>query len=166
MAPSPDRIWNLAVAVKAAVIDGFADAGVTLPDRQFITYGQLPAHDCAELVVAVESTFGYEGAVQQEVIEPALARAGHTMRGARVAIHLLRCVPVVGDDGEIPSEADEEEAAEEVLTDAQVVLTAVVAAQRAGDLPRCGGVAFEQWTAVSPAGGIGGGILRVRLTLE
>jgi hypothetical protein len=165
MPPSPERLWNLAVDVKMAIIDGFASAGVDLPARQYVSYG-FPAHDCAQLVVAAEATAGTEGALSQEVVEPVLGKPGHAMRYARFGITLLRCVPVVQDDGDPPTVEDEEEAAETVLADTVLLLNSIVAAQRSGDLNRCGGVAFEQWTAISPLGGLGGGILRVRLLLE
>lgn len=165
MAPNADRLWLLASAVKAAIVEGYSDADAELPDRQYVTVGN-PAHDCEQLVVAVENTFGHEGAIQQELVEPHMARPAHALRASRMAIHLLRCWPVVGDDEQPPTPDAEEEAAELALTDSQLLLNVIVAAQRAGDLPRCGGVAFEQWTALTPSGGIGGGVLRVRLTLE
>lgn len=168
MPPSPDRIFQVASAVKLAIIDGFADALVDLPDRAYVTYG-LPAHDCAQLAVSVETTASTEGPLGQEIVEPVLGKPGHAMRFARLAITLIRCVPTVNAEGEtviIPTADEEEEAAETVLTDAQLLLNVIVAAQRSGDLPRCGGVAFEQWQAITPNGGLGGGILRVRLLVE
>lgn len=166
MAPDPDRLWLLANAVKDAVVDGYADADVELPGRQYVTVGPLPPHDCEQFVVSVESTFGHEGAIQQEVVDPLTAKPAHAMRAARVTFHIVRCWPVMGDDGEPPSVADEEAAAEAAMADSQLLLNAIVAAQRAGDLPRCGTVAFEQWTAITPSGGFGGGTLRLRLGLE
>lgn len=165
MPPSPDRLWNLAVDVKMAIIDGFAAAAVELPARQYVTYGN-PAHDCAQLVVSLEATAGTEGNIAQEIVDPVLGKAGHAMRYARFGITLIRCVPVVQDDAEPPTVEDEEQASEAILTDTVLLLNSIVAAQRAGDLNRCGGVAFEQWTAITPNGGVGGGILRVRLLLE
>lgn len=168
MAPDPTRIWLLANAVKDALVDGFAAAGVDLPARRFVSPG-LPAWDCELLAVQAERSFGYAGNLTTEQLDPMLGAAGHTMRAVVFALHLIRCVPVVDQAAEtvlVPEVGDEEEAAETILTDAQVMLTALVAAQRAGDLPRCSGLALETWTNVGPQGGLGGGILRVRLGLE
>jgi len=165
MAPNPDRIWDLAGDVLAAIESGFASDDVSLPTRRYRTYG-VPAIDCEELVVALEASLGTEGAVNQEVTEPLLAKPGHAMRSVRFAVWLLRCHPTVQDDGNPPTVTAEEEAAELVMQDAQRLLNVIVAAQRAGDLPACGGLAFEQWTAITPNGGIGGGVLRLRMMLQ
>ncbi len=165
MPPSPDRIWLLAQAVRDAIHVGYAVEGVPLPDRQFVSPG-LPAWDCELLAVQAERTFGHAGNLATEVLEPQLPAAGHALRGVTCAVWLIRCVPTIHDDGSnvtVPSVTEEEAAAAVILRDAQLLLNVLVAAQRAGDLPSCSGVAFEQWTNVGPQGGLGGGVLRVRL---
>lgn len=162
MAPSADRIWQIAKAVLAAVVDGYAAEGVALPARQFVPPG-LPAYDCDLLAVQLVRTFGHGGSLAAEVLEPQTPAAGHALRGAAFDIHLIRCVPVVNDDGTPPSTILEETAAEVILTDAQLLLNVIVAAQRSGDLPGCSGLVFEQWRTVTPQGGLAGGILTVRV---
>lgn len=168
MAPDPDRVWLMAQSVKAAIEAGYTAAGVDLPERVFVSPG-LPAWDCEELAVQVEANIGQEGDIAAEVLQPRLPGAGHALRAIRVALHMIRCVPTVdqaADEPVIPTAAEEEYAAETILVDSQLMLNCLVAAQRAGDLPSCSGLVFEQWQNVGPDGGLGGGILRVRLGLE
>lgn len=158
----------MANAVKAALEAGYAAAAVDLPERVFISPG-LPAWDCELLAVQVEASIGHEGDIASEVLQPRLPGAGHAMRALRVALHMIRCVPTidsVADEPVVPTEAEEEDAAETILIDAQLMLNCLVAAQRAGDLPGCSGLVFEQWQNVGPEGGLGGGILRLRVGLE
>ncbi len=168
MPPDIDRVWVMAQAVKAAVEAGYTAAAVDLPERRFVSPG-LPAWDCEIFAVQVEANLGHEGDIASEVLQPRLPGAGHTLRAIRVALHMIRCVPTVdqaADEVVVPTEAEEEDAAETILVDSQLMLNTLVAAQRAGDLPRCSGLVFEQWQNVGPEGGLGGGILRVRLGLE
>lgn len=165
MPPSNDRVWQIAKAVLAAVVDGYAAESVALPARQFVSPG-LPAWDCDILAVQATRTFGHAGNVAAEIIDPQTPSAGHAMRGVALDVHLIRCVPTTHDDGtniSVPSVIEEEAAAEVILTDAQLLLNVLVAAQRAGDLPGCSGLAFEQWRNLGPSGGLGGGVLTVRV---
>lgn len=165
MAPSPDRIWLLAQELRDVISHGYAVAGVDLPERQFVSPG-LPAWDCEILAVQLERTFGIAGNLATELIEPQLPAVGHAMRGATFAIWLIRCVPTIHDDGtnvQIPSVTEEEAAAKIIYSDVQLLLNVIVAAQRAGELPGCSGLAFEVWQTVGPQGGLSGGYLRLRL---
>lgn len=165
MPPSPDRIWLLAQELRDVIVAGYALAGVDLPERQFVSPG-LPAWDCEILAVQLERTFGIAGNLATEIIEPQLPQAAHAMRGATFAVHLIRCVPTLHDDGtnvQVPSVTEEEAAAKVIYTDVQMLLNVIVAGQRAGDLPGCSGVAFEAWQTVGPQGGLSGGYLRLRL---
>lgn len=161
MPPAPDRIIGLARAALTAVENHF---GAALPERRYVSDG-LIAFDCEQLAVQVERTFGQGGNIAGEQIEPLSASAGFAMRAATLAIWLLHCAPVVGDDGSPPSVTDIEASAEAVLVGAQRLLNALVAAQRAGELAGCHGLAFETWQGVGPDGGLVGGVLRVRVAL-
>lgn len=171
MPPNPDRVWLLAQAVKTAIVAGYVTASVELPDHQFVAPG-VPAWDCNDglLAVQVENTYGHSGSVGVQTAEPLLAMPGHALRGATIAIHLIRCVPTIDDDGgddvSFPSADEEEDAAEVILRDAQLLLNVLVAAERAGDLPGCNSIVFLQWLNVEPLGGLGGGILRVQIGME
>lgn len=162
MAPSPDRWYVAADDVLAALVAGYVAQGVDLPDRQLVTPG-LPAWDCDMLAVQVEREFSYSGSVAQEVIEPLTEAVAFAMRGAQLGITLLRCVPTSDEDGNPPTAASEQAAAELILTDSQRMLNVLVAAVRAGDIGGCNSVAFMEWVSQGPQGGLGGGLLRVRL---
>lgn len=166
MAPAPDRLFVLARSIIDALNAGYQNDGVALPDHQLVTPG-LPAWDCAGLYVHVERTFGHDGNIAAEAVQPLTAHPGHTLRAATIAITLLRCVPEASDDGGggiiLPSASAEEAAAALILTDAQRMLNILVAAQKAGDLTGCNSLAFESWQSAGPEGGLGGGLLRVRV---
>lgn len=162
MAPAADRWWLVANQLVTSIEDGFTTAGVDLPDRRLVVPG-LPAWDCELLAVQLERQFSYSGNLAAEVVEPMERSAGFALRGALFAITLLRCMPTVDDDGNPPPVADEEAAAQQVLTDSQLLLNVLVAAVRAGDLGGCSSIAFVEWANVGPDGGLGGGVLRVRI---
>lgn len=165
MAPSPTKLWVLAESVRDAVIDGYADADVDLPEHRLITPG-VAAWDCAGLYVQLERTYGTDGNIAAELLQPLSRHAGHTLRAATFGVTLLRCVPVADDHGDqviLPSVAAEEAAALEVLRDAQLLVNVLVAAERAGTLAGCHGLVIEGWSSVGPDGGLAGGVLRVRL---
>lgn len=166
MAPPISRLWDLATAVLTAVEDGYATEGVDLPDRTFVSYGP-PLVDCPLLAVHVERVYGIEGNVAAEALQPIASAAGHTMRAATFVIVLVRCVPVVAEDGladvRIPTSDEEDNAALEILSDAQLVLNSLVAAERAGDLPGCHSIVYESWIPIVAEGGLAGGATRVRI---
>lgn len=166
MAPPPDRLYVLARGVLDAVVAGYATDGVNLPAHRLVTPG-LPAWDCEGVYVQVERTFGHDGNITAETLQPLTRHAGHAMRAVSIAVTVLRCVPGVHDNGaggiSLPAPEEEEAAAELILTDAQRVLNVLVAAQKAGDLPGCNSLAFEQWQSVGPEGDLGGGLLRIRM---
>jgi hypothetical protein len=164
MPPPPDRLFDLAAAVFDAVVDHFAAAGEPLPDRRYIADGP-PSWDCQQLTVHVERTYGTEGNVAAEVLAPV---ACLVLRGAVVAVEIVRCCPVVdssGDEVIIPPAAEIEETAHQKLRDAVLMTNAIVAAYRAEALPGCHGIAIENWVNSGPQGGLTGGVLRVRIDL-
>ena len=170
---NPTRLYVLAQAVKDAVVAGYAayitsgdlPDDMALPDRQYVAPG-APPHDCELLAVQVESTAAYTGDLGSGTTSPWLGSAGHAMQAATVAVHVVRGVPTLTEQGDPPSTDSEEDASALILTDALAVLGSIVAAQRDGDLPRCASVALLGWTAIQPNGGLGGGIVRIRLGLE
>lgn len=170
---NPARIVSLVFAVKQAVVNGYAAAitdglvpdDLALPEFRKVVPG-LPAYDCAGLFVHNESSFSHTGNIATQIVEPQLAQAGHALVGIVVGVHLVRCVPVQDDNGNPPTVDQDEDASTIIYTDEVLMYDSVVAAQRASVLPRCSGVAFQSWTSITPNGGVGGGILRVRLGVE
>lgn len=159
------RIFAIADACLDAVVAHYIAAGVSLPARQYVANG-LPSFDCEQITVFVENTYGIQGSPLAENPAAQLRDAGHAMRAAVFAITIVRCVPVLDDEGDPPSPADESASAAEIYADATLCLNALVAAEVAGGLPGCGSVAFLQWRNENAQGGLGGGTLRVAVSLS
>lgn len=163
-----DRWYQAASDLLAVVVAGYAAEGVPLPARQLVTPG-VPAWDidvapCDGLVgVYVERQFSYAGNLAQEVIEPLYPAVGFATRGAVVSVNVLRCVPVLTDQGLPPAATAEEAAAATILGDSQLLVNTIVAAVRDGEIGGCGSLALEGWRSLGPEGGWAGGALTVRL---
>lgn len=166
------RLVDLAQAVLDAVVarwdawDGDPDLPhlKPLPARQLVTVG-TPAADCEQVVVGVERVFGAGGGnPAQERIIP-LTEGAPYLQTAVFAIEILRCVTVPDAQKRPPKPDTMSGEAFVQLTDQEAVLECLMAAQAAGDLAGCGGLALEGWRAVTASGGLSGGVTRVRLNL-
>jgi phage tail protein X len=128
-----------------------------------------PPMDCELVATWCERTYAHTGSVVEEVIEPLGSAASHVLRAGMFVVTMYRCTPAVpdshGDSIALPSTLEEEAAARELYGDAQRVTNALRAAERAGELPACNGLAFDSWTGLGPEGGMVGGELRVRVGL-
>lgn len=159
-----DRIKAVCDALLDAVVAYYAEQNVTLPDRRYVANG-LPAIDCEQLTVFCESTVGITGTPLGENPTEWFRDAGHAMRAGIFAVTLNRCVPVLDDDGDPPPVTDEDTSSAEIYGDAVMVLNALIAAEEAGQLPEHGSIVFRGWTNDNAEGGIGGGTLRVSISL-
>lgn len=167
MLPS-DAVYQLAADTLAAVVNRWPDDASPLPERQFVSNGFV-TWDCEEVAVAVERTYGVEG---EPGFETASASGVHLMgvRAIQVAIWIIRCVPdMTTDDDEnviVPSAVAIDASAAELLTDPTAIINALITQMRTAEgLGSCSGIAFQNWTAEGPSGGLGGGTLRVAMTL-
>ena len=163
MPGNTDRVYAIARRVLDTVADGLANAGTphTPPARQYVADGNLVAWDCAQLVVAVDSTQNTDGNPAAEYQGPAAMAA----RVATLAIWLLRECPTVDDEGQPPTAAAIDASAQVVLADPTIMLDALWTEYRAGTLIGCHGLAFQRWQAVGPMGGLTGGVLRLNVDL-
>lgn len=166
MSPPVTRLYDIARAFLDAVVDGWPAEAPPLPSRRYVSNGLVFWDCCETLAVEVERTFGIEAdpSVEQIIQVPGLLG----MRAATIAVWLIRKVVDIDEQGEavvFPAADEIEDDAQVVLADAQAVLNVLIDAQRAGTLATCQGVAFENWTAQGPEGGLGGGVLRVRAML-
>lgn len=126
----------------------------------------LPAWDCDTLAVQIERLFSHQGDITTQVFEAREEATGFAMRGAVVAIWLMRCVGTMDNDGSpLPTSEIECDAAL-VLDDPLLMLHALLDAQEAGTLPGCAGLAFEDWLSLGPEGGVAGGVMRIRVDLS
>ncbi len=169
------RIFDIAAACLQAVVDHYATEGADLPARQYVANG-LPAFDMTEggecdeqVTVFVESTYGIGGDPIIEDPRHQFPDLSHAMRAGVFAVTIVRCVPMIDDSSGnpvIPSPEEETESAALIYEDAVLMLNALVEAERAGELPGCGSVSFMRWTNENAQGGVGGGTLRVAISLS
>ncbi len=166
--PDVDRIYAMADAALAAVVDGWPAEAQLLPEKQYVSAGLVIWDACEQLAVEVEGTAGAEADLATQTLIQNPAQAGWAMRYVRLAIWIIRCVhdiSVAGDTLAVPNAVDIDADAQIILADAQATLNTLIAAVRAGTLGSCSGLLFDAWDAQGPEGGYGGGVLRVRLAL-
>lgn len=131
------------------------------PARNYVTVG-LPAFDCAEVVVGVDRMLGHLGdpSVEQNQALRCLA-----MRAVELSVWVIRCVPVLTNQGTPPTPEHLDTSAQVVLRDPIAVMNGVIAAHNAGQLGDTYGVVFMDWRGITPEGGLGGGVQRIRVDL-
>lgn len=111
------RIAKMLDEILERVVEGYEDAGVPLPSRQFWTTGST-AHDCEQLTVTFNQA--YIGPVGDEANEPQRCSAPRT---AQLDIEVVRCIPgYVGPRGKAPSPDQIQAAARNQVIDAMLLL--------------------------------------------
>lgn len=160
MTPPLDRLYLLASNTLDDIVAGWPGDATPLPSYRYVSAGPAPADFCETLAVWVERDFTIEADVTVEQFISGTNLAG---RAAVVAVSLMRCVPSMDDQGRPPGIAEQDEAAQVVLTDAQALFNVLLDANR--ELAGCNGFSFENGTVIDPAGGSGGWTLRFRASL-
>lgn len=166
MAAPTDRLLTIAEEVLANVADRWPDDADPLPEQQYVTNGTIAWDGCELLAVSVARTAqASEGDPASEAIVSTPAFLG--LMFAVADITLLRCVPDMTQDGNelplLPSPDELTASAVQILKDAQALTNTALA--MAKNLASCGGVVVEGWTPAGPEGGMGGGSLRIRVSL-
>lgn len=156
MAESPTAIYDLAAAALAAVEDEYAFADVALPARRYVAEGP-PAYDCEQVVLAFVR--GYPGVPFAENAAGLAERAMY-VRSVTLALHVVRCIPVVDDKGRPPKVPALDASASLILTDAFLVPTSLVRAYHAGAFAGiCDTFGIREVLPAEPQGGYGGTIV-------
>lgn len=148
----------------AAVV---AHHGGDLPDRQYVS-ASAPPWDCELLATWCEMTNGTPGDPTLRSADANAASAPWAMRAGTFVVTLVRCVPMAdlnGDEVVLPTPDEEQAAAQVLYEDAQRLLNALAEGYRQGELGTCHGLAFLDWRAIGPAGGLVAGELRVAVAL-
>lgn len=161
-----DAMYNLASDALEVIAVRWDAGAEPLPTRRHVTYGVIPV-DCEQLVVSAERTFGVDAL---DVLAEGLSGLGGLSAAAPFATRAItfacavhRCVPVPDDSGTPPSSAALDAAARTAISDGQAMLNALILGHRAGDLEiGSNGLAFEGGEALTPEGGYGGWLTRVR----
>lgn len=163
--PNPERIYDAAEQLLTAVV---VHHGGALPARRYVSAG-APVWDCE--LVAVHATGGFptEGPVGTVASQPNMRGAGFALESAQFGITIVRCTPAVpeskGAQVKLPTVEAEQAAALALYTDVQRVKNALVVAAKAGELPGCSSLVFEQWTTEGPEGGMVATVRLVRVGL-
>lgn len=141
-------VYDIAANMLASVADRLADAGLTVPDRQYVHGGDI-AHDCEQLVVAVTDlvhAFPGEAAAVQFCSPP---------RHARFAVSLVRCVPVPQDDGTPPTAEALDDAGAVTAADVWSLAYVLWAGYQAGEWgAACSTLLLGPVAVVGPEGGM------------
>lgn len=138
MTPSENSfsIVNLMAGILDRLVEGFNEAGVTLPSRQYYTTG-TPAADCEQVTVSFRQA--YIGPPGDEANEPQRCNSPRT---AQIDIQIIRCIPgLVGPKARAPEPEAIQAAANLQLIDAWTLL----------DLS----CSFDMWDEMIPGTGLG-----------
>lgn len=162
--PKADTAFTLAVALLGHLVSRMESANVA-PGRSFVADGAtVPAEDCCDGVawvrVALVSPSDGSGDPYVEMRNLPAGPAGHVIT---LEIGVLRCTPVLGEQGESPPPEDYTEAARVAAADRGAMRMAVlcdfpadiVAAQADSQVP-------SEWSPID-AGGCGGGFMTTRV---
>lgn len=155
-----ERVYDVAQSILDTLVVAFDDAGVLLPDRQYVHVGEV-AYDCEQLVVTfTDMNKGLAAAPETTVV-----RWAHpTIAGYE--IHLVRCVPGIDEDG-VPTVSELEAAALQTGIDSWLVGTTLPLAVKAKTFPPtpCQLVALGELVVNGPLGNMVGVSLPVDVGL-
>lgn len=159
------RLVRIANAVLESVATNLTLDGISVPERQYIHAGDI-AHDfagddCASALVVSWNGFvqgGGNATIPGTVIKCAVPLV------ASFSVALLRCVPTLTESlGNMyaPAVEDLQASAEQILQDANSMVSNIVQAGLNGDLSEvgCGLQSLGTILPVGPFGGVGGSIL-------
>lgn len=156
-------------AFLAYVVAYFEQAGVAVPDRRYVG-GGLPANvawDCEQITCTL-SEVGWGRSKDATQLSPTFGRAAsvNAMRHANYALTLVRCYPVMGDRGELPTNDELETAGEQQMIDAGLLSQAGVnfVAFPNSAIPRGANIQAGAVMPIGPAGGFLG--LELALTVS
>lgn len=163
-----DDLYSACVDYLAACYAALADTPAGPPSRYYVSPGP-PAYDCEQLTVyaggpAVADTFP---------LQPMLA-PGHrvNVQGKvnllAITATIIRCVPIVGENGEYPDPIDMNTAARQTNADLWAIWNHVGREKRAGTLypPKERELFFDPAVAINQQGGFGGWAIQIRVALE
>jgi hypothetical protein len=143
-------------ATLAAVVAGFAAAGRTLPDRRYVTGGQvdLVARDCPQLTVTLTAVNpAPAGLAPAGTLTPRAVHGARLVRSAEIVIELVECYPTVADDGEPPAAAALNAAGLDQADQVAALSDAIVTAFTTGLLTHVGAL-LGPVVPLGPEGGI------------
>lgn len=156
MPANPTRLYDLAAGVLAAVETTYQAEGIDLPERRYVADGP-PAYDCEQVVVALVRM--YPGLpFQEDPGQPVLKM--RLLRSVTLAVHVVRCIPVLDNQGNPPTAAAIDASGANVLQDSWMLPWAMLEGHRQQLFaPLCDTIGMRELTPAEPSGGFGGSIL-------
>lgn len=155
------RIFQTCERALARVVDVFRQAGVELPERQYVAIGQV-SYDVTDQLVLEFTKLAPAPRTQ----DPWGGLGPATMLEATLTIHLIRRAPSVDDAQNLPSPAELTDAAKVMLRDMWTLLHGLQVGRAAGsdgetlpgDLPGAPyrSLTISDMTPYGPTGGAGG----------
>lgn len=163
----PDDLFDLCEEYLEACVSAL---GSDVPDRRFVNYGP-PAWDCPEqLTVHAGGPVVADTLPLQPSLEPAHRAAVQGMVNmVSLTATILRCVPMIEEDGDAPSPQDIEVASRQTCSDVWAIWNWLVSKKADGTLfpPRESRELFiDPAVAVNPQGGAAGWQITVRVQLD
>lgn len=157
----PGDPYTVAEAILAAVVSGYSAAGVTLPSKQFVSPGALPAWDGEQVTVSLQRTF--QGMPGQEQGTPRGWQVA-TLTGL-FAVEVVRAVAGLSDDGVVPAAGAIGADGQAHMADHRTLYGALQTAVRTESIGSKGRVFVGSIESVGPEGGLAGvrGLVQVLL---
>lgn len=160
--PPDTRILDIATSLLDNLVAGLTDEGIDVPSRQYIHSGEIAYDfvddDCSEaFVVSFQGILQGTGATTAAYIPGTPIKCAVPLVAQYIVV-LLRCVPVITDDGPPPTPADLTAAAQEILTDSMTLPNVAINKDLQGALTEqmCNLKGMGDVVAIGPNGGIGG----------
>ncbi len=156
MSSGPTNLYDLCVALRQAIVDGFAADGVALPDRREIV-GVNVVGECEKLTIEWDRIFvGIAGAAETpQPVTRALTRV------TTINVYLFRCIWTPEGEAmevlESPPTGVLDAEAKLIMTDAYELHRAITRGHFNGDFEGfCSGLSLGPALKIPTAGGIGG----------
>lgn len=160
------RYYDVLTDVLTAYENGWP-VDPALPTRRYVT--TLPVVvDCELLAVELVSAFTHSGDPTAPFATAVRARPAHILTGIRLAVTLIRCVPIAREVARKvfpPTAAQMTGSAATICADAVLLTTVLAQAEKDGDIGGCASLAFINWAPVS-GGDFGGGRLEMVMGTE
>jgi len=160
----PDLVFQVASDILECVADALEDAGVEVPERQYVHQGEVALDTCPDCAQLVVSFMGLEHAIPGGDLEIAACAPPRT---ATFDVWLTRCVPVLHENGDPPTAEELTASAEELNTDAWVLANVIWSTHKADGCwgSTCDSVMLGSLVPYGPEGGCGGSHMTIQLQL-
>lgn len=155
--------YTLAGLILQAAADGLTAHGRTVPARRYVADG-IPVWDCEQLTIFADAILPHQGNPFDQIARSGAAGCV-TMQAAGFIIGHVRCVASATKATPTPSVAALDASGRAVLGDAAAIWDGIRNAMAVGTLPQKQ-MGFGSWQAIEPAGGFGGGTLRIIAGLQ